>query len=513
MSGEIITEFATAGGNVTLRAFKATDAQAAAELDLQLFPTHPWPAELFAAEAENDHSNFIAVENAAGELVGCAGVCFFPPVADVQTIGLSPEYTGSGLGRELLNRLTARARAFGAEAMMLEVAADNTAAIGLYESDGFTHIHTRPNYYPGGVDGLIMRKELTEPLVLGIESSCDETGIGIVRGSTVLSNVIATSMHQHAVYGGVIPEIAARAHLEQFVPVLQEALDQAGVELKDIDAIAVTSGPGLIGALMVGVAGAKALAHATQKPLYGINHLVAHVAAATADGVSVPEKTGALLVSGGHTEILEVGALTRDMKLLGATRDDAAGEAYDKVSRIIGLGYPGGPVIDKAAQKGDPTAFKFPRGMTARKFMGTDEEPGPDRYNFSFSGLKTAVARCVEGFEARGEELPINDICASFQEAVADVLTQKTVMACQENGLKNLILAGGVAANSRLRELLRERCSEAGIQLFTPAFDLCTDNGAMVALLGSALVSEGAEPSGLDFTAVSTLPVATVYQS
>lgn len=526
--------YRTAAGDLTIRRFTPGDAAAAAELDVLLFPSHPWPAEMFAAEAQSSYARYLAVSDATGRLVGTAGVALFSPIADVQTIGVHPDYAGMGLGRHLMGLLEHTARTeLAAEATMLEVAATNQAAIGLYSSLGYHHIHTRANYYPGGIDGHIMRKDLTdptasgattaadqpnpldpaqEPLVLGIESSCDETGIGIVRGSTVLANAIATSMHQHAAYGGVIPEIAARAHLEQFIPVLDQALADAGVTLAEVDAIAVTAGPGLIGALMVGVAGAKALAHATGKPLYGINHLVAHVCAATADGVDIPRHTGALLVSGGHTEILKVGALTRDLELLGATRDDAAGEAYDKVARIIGLGYPGGPVIDKAAQQGNPTAFKFPRGMTARKFMGTAAEPGPDRYNFSFSGLKTAVARCVEGFEARGEELPINDICASFQEAVVDVLTDKAVKACTENGLTNLILAGGVAANSRLRELLDERCAEAGITLLTPQLNLCTDNGAMVALLGAALVAEGVPASGLDFTAVSTLPVDTVSQ-
>lgn len=511
---------------LTIREFSPADAAAAAALDAQLFPEHPWPEAMFASEAQSEYACYIAVTEPSGRLVGTAGVALFAPIADIQTIGVHPDYAGIGLGRHLMRLLEHAASArLGAEATMLEVAATNQRAIGLYTGLGYQHIHTRANYYPGGIDGHIMRKELTdrttgphakkpgtEPLVLGIESSCDETGIGVVRGSTVLANAIATSMHQHAAYGGVIPEIAARAHLEQFIPVLDTALADAGVSLAEVDAIAVTSGPGLIGALMVGVAGAKALAHATGKPLYGINHLVAHVSAATADGVQIPEHTCALLVSGGHTEILRVGALTRDLQLLGATRDDAAGEAYDKVARIIGLGYPGGPVIDKAAQTGDPTAFRFPRGMTARKFMGTAEEPGPDRYNFSFSGLKTAVARCVEGFEARGEELPINDICASFQEAVADVLTDKAVKACTENGLRNLILAGGVAANSRLRELLAERCDRAGITLLTPQFSLCTDNGAMVALLGAALVAEGSPASGLDFAAESTLPVEIVSQ-
>ena len=253
----------------------------------------------------------------------------------------------------------------------------------------------------------------TAPLVLGIESSCDETGFGIVRGTELLANAVASSMEEHVRFGGVIPEIAARAHLEEFVPTLQQALVTAGVTLADLDAIAVTSGPGLAGALMVGVAGAKALALATGKPLYGINHLVAHVGVGVLDEVlggeatvvgnaraTLPASLGALLVSGGHTEILRVNRLTSDVELLGSTIDDAAGEAYDKVARLLGAGYPGGPVIDRLAQTGDPTAFRFPRGLSAPKFVGTAEEPGKHRHDWSFSGLKTAVARCVEQFEA-----------------------------------------------------------------------------------------------------------------
>ena len=222
-------------------------------------------------------------------------------------------------------------------------------------------------------------------IVLGIESSCDETGIGIVRGTELLANAVASSMDQHAIFGGVIPEIAARAHVEAMRPTLQLALDTAGLTLDDIDAIAVTAGPGLNGALMVGVAAAKALALATGKPLYGINHLVAHVGAALLDdGASetqLPENLGALLVSGGHTEILRVGSLTSDVELLGSTIDDAAGEAYDKVARMLGLGYPGGPIIDKLAAEGNPKAIRYPRGLTLPKFVGTAEEPGRHRHD------------------------------------------------------------------------------------------------------------------------------------
>ncbi|MGM7668626.1 tRNA (adenosine(37)-N6)-threonylcarbamoyltransferase complex transferase subunit TsaD [Microbacterium sp. A93] len=375
------------------------------------------------------------------------------------------------------------------------------------------------------------------PLVLGIESSCDETGFGIVRGTQLLANAVASSMEEHVRFGGVIPEIAARAHLEEFIPTLQQALDTAGVTLAELDAIAVTSGPGLAGALMVGVAGAKALALATGKPLYGLNHLVAHVGVGVLDGVRdtephagsvarptgvvhpggagtlLPEHLGALLVSGGHTEILQVNRLTSDVRLLGSTIDDAAGEAYDKVARLLGAGYPGGPVIDRLAQLGDPKAFRFPRGLSAPKFVGTAEEPGKHRHDWSFSGLKTAVARCVEQFEAAGvpdAEIPTADIAASFQEAVADVITTKAVRACVEHGIRHLMLGGGVAANSRLRSLLAERCEAAGIGLTVPPVRLCTDNGAMVAALGAQLVADGVAPSGLDFAADPGQPVERI---
>jgi N6-L-threonylcarbamoyladenine synthase len=361
-----------------------------------------------------------------------------------------------------------------------------------------------------------------QPLVLGIESSCDETGVGIVRGTTLLTNTVASSMNEHVRFGGVIPEIASRAHLDAFVPTLQESLHEAGVTLEDIDAIAVTSGPGLAGALMVGVCAAKALAVATGKPLYAINHLVAHVgvglldsrpdagAAAGLGAGHLPRNLGALLVSGGHTEILRIRSITDDVQLLGSTIDDAAGEAYDKVARILGLGYPGGPAIDKLARQGNPKSIRFPRGLTQPKYMGTAEEKGPHRYDWSFSGLKTAVARCVEQFEARGEEIPVADIAAAFQEAVVDVISSKAVLACKENGITDVLLGGGVAANSRLRELTAQRCVSAGIKLHVPPLDLCTDNGAMVAALGAQLIMAGIGPSGVAFAPDSSMPVTTV---
>ncbi len=355
---------------------------------------------------------------------------------------------------------------------------------------------------------------MTSPIVVGIETSCDETGIGIVAGTKLLAHQVASSMDQHVAFGGVIPEIAARAHVTEFLPVLDAALAEAGITLDDVDAIAVTAGPGLAGALMVGVAGAKALAVASGKPLYGINHLIAHIGVGYLDDVGTElhggKQLGALLVSGGHTEVLKINSLTSSVELLGATIDDAAGEAYDKVARLIGAGYPGGPVIDKMARKGNPNAFKFPRGLTAPKNMGTLETPGKDRYNWSFSGLKTAVSRAVEQFEIRDMDVPANDIAASFQEAVADVITHKAVLAATEHGIDHLLLGGGVAANSRLRALLTERTNAAGIGLTIPPLNLCTDNGAMVAALGAQLVTDGVAPSELTFSADPTQPVSLI---
>jgi N6-L-threonylcarbamoyladenine synthase len=349
------------------------------------------------------------------------------------------------------------------------------------------------------------------PLVLGIETSCDETGIGVVRGRELLANVISSSMLEHTRYGGVVPEIAARAHLEAIVPALRAAVDEAGVQLADLDAIAVTSGPGLAGALMVGVAAAKALAIALDKPLYAVNHLVGHVSVDLLESNSLP--TGrppveypviALLVSGGHTSLLRVRDLVSDVELLGETIDDAAGEAFDKVARLLGLPYPGGPEIDRVAADGNEKAIHFPRGLSLPKDLAEH------RYDFSFSGVKTAVARWVERSVDAGDELVVADVAASFREAVADVLVTKAVAACADFGIPRLLLGGGAVANARIRELAAERCADAGIELRIPPLPLCTDNGAMIAALGAELFAAGRAPSALDFGANSTMAVTTI---
>ncbi|MCP3014444.1 tRNA (adenosine(37)-N6)-threonylcarbamoyltransferase complex transferase subunit TsaD [Nocardiopsis dassonvillei] len=336
------------------------------------------------------------------------------------------------------------------------------------------------------------------PLVMGIETSCDETGVALVRGCELLGDAVASSVDQHVRFGGVVPEVASRAHLEAMTPTVHRALEQAGAKLSDVDAIAVTAGPGLAGALLVGVSAAKAYAMALGKPLYGVNHLVGHVAVDQLEHGPLPKPSIALLVSGGHTSLLLVNDLATEVVSLGDTVDDAAGEAYDKVARLLDLPYPGGPPIDKAAQRGDPKAIRFPRGKW-----------GDGTYDFSFSGLKTAVARHVEDTDRRGEPLVVADIAAAFQESVVDVLTRKAVDACVEHGVSTLVISGGVAANSALRALAEERCREAGVELRVPRPRLCTDNGAMIAALGAEVVAAGLPASALDLATDTSLPVSS----
>ncbi len=342
------------------------------------------------------------------------------------------------------------------------------------------------------------------PLVLGIETSCDETGVGIVRGHTLLADAVASSVEEHARFGGVVPEVASRAHLEAMVPTIERACRTAGISLRDVDAIAVTSGPGLAGALLVGVASAKALALGLGKPIYGVNHLAAHVAVDQLEHGPLPEPCLALLVSGGHSSLLRVEDVTVGVDPLGATIDDAAGEAFDKVARLLGLPFPGGPHIDAAAASGNSTYVDFPRGLSSRKDLERH------RFDFSFSGLKTSVARWVEAKQRAGESIDVNDVAASFQEAVCDVLTRKAVDAAVTHGIEDILIGGGVAANSRLRAMAQERAAARGIRVRVPRPGLCTDNGAMVAALGAELVSRGRAPSALDLPADSSQPITRV---
>lgn len=323
-------------------------------------------------------------------------------------------------------------------------------------------------------------------VVLGIETSCDETGAGLVSDGVLLGDALASSADEHARFGGVVPEVAARAHVSALVPMVRSAVDRAGIRLKDIDAVAVTAGPGLSTAVQVGLAAAKAYATALDVPLYGVHHLAGHAAVDVLDHGPLPARCVALIVSGGHTSLLALRDLARDPVVhLGDTVDDAAGEAFDKVARLLGLPYPGGPAISAAALDGDPTAIAFPRPMT-----GPRDAP----FGFSFSGLKTAVARHVE---AATGPIAVADIAASFQQAVVDVLVTKAIRACRAEGADTLLMVGGVAANRALRGGMQEACTAAGITLRVPPPRLCTDNGAMIAALGDLLVHAGIAPTGL----------------
>ena len=474
-------------------------------LERELFGHEAWLERSMLAELENPNTYYLGIFDSG--LIGYAGLSTIPAsfASDIQTIGISPSRQGQGFGRSLMEKLIAKAKSQGSESVFLEVRADNEGAIALYRSLGFEQIDLRKRYYqPSGTDALVMQLKIRQPIVLGIESSCDETGVGIVQGNRLLANALSSSMDEHAKYGGVVPEVAARAHLESVSHVLERALSEAGISIDKVDAIAVANGPGLAGALMVGIGAAKGLAVAHNLPIYAVNHLVGHVGADVLERGSVQLPTIALLVSGGHTSLLLVRDLLDDVVLLGETIDDAAGEAFDKVARVLGLPYPGGPQIDKLAKDGNPKAIRFPRGLSLPKDMEKH------RYNFSFSGLKTAVARYVEKAEDEQTQINGSDVAASFREAVVDVLVTKAVAACKEYGVPRLLLGGGVVANARLREYAQEACDAEGIELRIPRFSLCTDNGAMIAALGAQLIMNGREPSSLGFSAESTLEVTEV---
>jgi N6-L-threonylcarbamoyladenine synthase len=333
-------------------------------------------------------------------------------------------------------------------------------------------------------------------LILGIETSCDDTSAAVVEdGSRVLSNVISSQIEFHKPYGGVVPEVASRKHLELINPVIDEALNRAGVNFWDIGAVAVTVGPGLIGALLVGLAAAKAVAYSLHVPLVGINHLEAHIHGNFLENPKLKPPLIALLVSGGHTILAHVDG-NMNIKTLGATLDDAAGEAYDKIARFLGLGYPGGPIIDELAAKGDAKKVVLPRAM-----MGRDD------YDFSLSGLKTAVLNYVAKEKREGREIDLNDLAAGFQAAVVDVQVAKTLRAAEEYAVNSIVLAGGVAANTGLRDSMEKAAAKRGIKLYKPSFDLCTDNAAMVAALGYQYLKDG-RTIDLSAGATANLPLS-----
>lgn len=327
-----------------------------------------------------------------------------------------------------------------------------------------------------------------DTLTLAIETSCDETAAAVIRnGREVVSNIISSQIDVHKRFGGVVPEIASRKHIESINNIIQKALDKAGVTFDDIDLIGVTRGPGLVGALLVGISSAKALAYGLSKPIVGVNHIEGHVCANYLIHPDLEPPFVCLIVSGGHSYLVHVKGYT-DYELLGRTRDDAAGEAFDKVARAIGLEYPGGPIIDRLAQEGDPEAIEFPRIYLEK-----------DSYDFSFSGLKTSVLNYLNSQRQKGQEIVVEDVAASFQQAILDVLVDKSFRLAKEKASKKIVIAGGVAANKGLRDSLEARGKEEGIDILYPSKVLCTDNAAMIGSAAYFNYKAGKE-SDLDFT-------------
>lgn len=419
-----------------------------------------------------------------GRIVGFGGIMLIASEAHVMDIAVADDHRRRGHARELMVALVAEAAARGVGRMTLEVRESNAEALALYASCGFDVGGRRTGYYPEtGEDALVLwsrpiglqsravaAAKVGEDLILAIETSCDETAASVMRGGREeLASVVASQIDFHARFGGVVPEIASRKHTEAVVAVVEEALTKAGVGFGDLHALAVTQGPGLVGALVVGLAYAKGLALATGLPLVGVNHLEGHIYAARLLDPDLQPPLVALLVSGGHTLIVHVPAWGH-YEVLGRTLDDAAGEAFDKVAKLLGLGYPGGPVISRLAESGDPTAIPFPRPMLKSGNL-----------DVSLSGLKTAVIQYVEAERAAGRELCLPDIAASFQAAVVDVQVAKTLRAATGHAVKAVVLAGGVAANPALREGLRAALAAAGIVLSVPPLGLCTDNASMIA--------------------------------
>lgn len=335
--------------------------------------------------------------------------------------------------------------------------------------------------------------EKKDTLILAIESSCDETAASVVKnGREILSNIISSQIALHTLYGGVVPEIASRKHIEKINQVIEEALKQAQVTLEDIDAVGVTYGPGLVGALLVGVAEAKAIAYAAKKPLVGVHHIEGHIAANYIEHPDLEPPFLCLVVSGGHTHLVHVEDYGK-FKIIGRTRDDAAGEAFDKVARAIGLGYPGGPKIDKVSREGNPEAIVFPRAHI-------EEAP----YDFSFSGVKSAVLNYINGCKMKGEEYSQADIAASFQKAVTDVLVGNAMHAVEEYGDRKFAIAGGVASNSALRAAMAEACKEKDVEFYYPSPIYCTDNAAMIGVAAYYEFMNGTR-HGWDLNAVPNL--------
>lgn len=492
-----------------IRTMEPADLPQVLTIENASFPT-PWTAEVMRQEVEEAPDRVWIVAADASGILGYAGLAVVAPEAHVLNVAVRADVRRRGLALVLLRRLLEAGIARSARRFTLEVRRNNGPAKALYRSLGFVPAGARQGYYgDSGEDAVIMWTEDVEgagaaafaalvaraesieagyeaatesepDLILAIETSCDETAAAVLKdGREVLSGVVATQVDFHARFGGVVPEIASRKHVEAICGVVDEALEEAGIGLDDLSALAVTYGPGLVGALVVGVSYAKGLAMAAGLPLIGVNHLEGHIVANTLEDPELAPPLVALVVSGGHTSLVYA-PNWGEYHVLGRTLDDAAGEAFDKVAKVLGLGYPGGPAISRLAAQGDPDAIAFPRAL-----MDSGD------FAFSLSGLKTAVLTYVRREQDAGRELALPDIAASFQRAVVDVQVAKTVRAAKDMGVRWVVLGGGVAANAELRDRLRAALDAEGVRLSVPSLQLCTDNAVMIAAAAHHRLASG----------------------
>lgn len=486
---------------ITIRPLALLDTDALYQAELETF-RDPWTRTMFAEDFAADGRAWFGAF-CAGKLVGYIGIGRFVDAVHILNMGVTPDMQRQGIARQLLRRACGRAVEWRCAKMTLEVRVSNQAAQSLYKQLGFVSAGVRPRYYEDGEDAEILWLDLVtdevaqswwsnrtdtgrESRILGIESSCDETAASVVEGLKIKSNIVASQIDFHARFGGVVPEIASRKHIEAVVGTVQEALEGAGqIPFSALDAVAVTTKPGLVGALVVGVAYAKGLALGIQKPLYGVHHLEGHMVANALDNPDIQPPFVSLIVSGGNTSLVHC-VRWGEYSILGDTLDDAVGEAFDKVAKVLGLGYPGGPAISRYASQGNPKAIAFPRAMLHS-----------GDYRFSLSGLKTAVITYIRKVQDSGADLSIPDVAASFQQAVIDVQVAKAVRAVRETGVSWFCLAGGVAANQALRDALVGAMGEAGVNVSVPPLELCGDNAAMIAAAALRQV-DVCEPLGLD---------------
>ncbi len=446
------------------------------KIEEEAFP-RPWPGDYFLSEMNGENFGEVYVDRIDGHVVSYGNIRYMFENCDLTRIGVRKDLRHRGYGRKMLKHLIRTAEEKGCEFMHLEVDVNNAEAVKLYEKNRFMTMRTRKNYYENGDDAYDMARSLinNDPkVILAIESSCDETACAIVdEDLNVLSSVVTSQIDVHARFGGVIPEVASRMHVEQISTIVKSAVDQANIDMKEIDAIAYTIGPGLIGSLHVGGIAAKSLAFFYDKPLIGVHHLKGHIFVnEMIRPLEYPMM--ALVVSGGHTELVYV-ENDESFRIIGTTLDDAIGEAYDKVARVMKEAYPGGPVIDRLAKEGKPH-YHLPT-------------PKVDGLNFSFSGLKNAVLQLVKKEEASGNPIDKNDLAYAFQETALNVLVRKTKLALEQYPCRTLVLAGGVAANSRLRQLMEESFKD--VQLILPPLKYCTDNALMIACAAHHYLKHG----------------------